>query len=220
MDTCYNYDHDGVSNPWQCTVSLGDGVTVGSHSLALLSVSLGIGNGVGSGDPVSSHFKGVRSNGTIRTGAHDFTRGQWVIRPYLTGELLAVYSEDGRGSVQWTSQWKGLVGQSLVWWTAEVPRFAPPADGAYAVLLDASGMGRGHAYINGNDLGKYWLITPKGSAYPTQWLYHIPPDWINWEGSNWLTLGEELGGDPTSVRIVISQMLPKQPSAQPHVQME
>ena len=170
MDTCYDDAHDGWSNPWQCSVSLGKyGVSIGAHSLAILSVSLGVGNGVGSDDPINGHYKGVKPNGTIRTAAHDFTHGEWVIRPYLTGEWLAVFTQEGMGTVLWTDEWKALVGQPLVWWTAEVPKFAAPAEGAYAVLLDVTGMGRGHAYINGHDLGRYWTIKGQGSNYPTQW---------------------------------------------------
>lgn len=67
---------------------------------------------------------------------------------------------------------------------------------------------RGHCYINGHDIGRYWLI-PAADGLPTQLLYHIPPDWLNWgEGAvNTVTVSEELGAvDPSQVRVVVSQM--------------
>lgn len=79
-------------------------------------------------------------------------------------------------------------------------------------------MTRGHAYVNGYDIGRYWLVKgrcdtlpPIGGGCteydldscnkPTQWLYHVPPDWLN-EGDNLLTLFEEVDGDPSQINII------------------
>jgi hypothetical protein len=40
------------------------------------------------------------------------------------------------------------------------------------------GMNRGHAFVNGHDIGRYWLLEGSRSGYPTQWLYHLPQDWL------------------------------------------
>jgi hypothetical protein len=49
----------------------------------------------------------------------------------------------------------------------------------------------------------------KGGEYPTQWLYHVPQDWVHLGGVNRVTLIEELGGDPSNVTMLLSQMQPK-----------
>ena len=235
---CYNYDHAWTTNKWQCRVPLGR-TTAGTHSLSLLSISLGIENGtlththtllrsvlctrlielrlsplmwccacVGMDPeevPYLDHFKGVAAGGQVRTAATDFTSGAWVHRPYLTGEFLALYTAEGWGSVPWTSQWKGLVGRPLVWWTAAIPSFDVPTTGQWSLLVDLRGLGRGHFYVNGHDGGRYWLVQGKGSQYPTQWLYHVPQDWLL-GADNRITIIEELGGDPSQVQFVISQM--------------
>ena len=65
-------------------------------------------------------------------------------------------------------------------------------------------MGRGHIYLNGMDLGRYWLIEVDG--IPVQQYYFLPPDLI--QDTNLLTLIEELGApDPSKVALVDSTML-------------
>ena len=207
--SCYNADHGWTTTKWQCQVVLG-AVTVGSHTLSLVSVSLGIENGMNPEEvPYEAHYKGIQTSGSVKTAANDLSQGVWVHRPYLTGEWLALFTAEGRGSVQWQGQWQGLIGQPLVWWSAPMPPLLLPTSGQWSLLIDLTGMGRGHVYINGHDAGHYWLIAGKGSQYPTQWLYHIPQDWLIEGGPNRVTLIEELGGDPTRVKFVVSQMLPK-----------
>ena len=75
------------------------------------------------------------------------------------------------------------------------------------MLLDLNGMGRGHFYLNGHDLGKYWLV--KGpSGKPTQRYYHLPADILRFGSqNNELVLGEQLGAsDISSPRVVVSSM--------------
>jgi hypothetical protein len=74
---------------------------------------------------------------------------------------------------------------------------------------------RGHVYINGNDLGLYWLIQgvcEEKTCYchqvqfnclePIQRYYHIPSDWLMLK-NNLLTIFEDLGApSPVSVGIV------------------
>jgi len=86
------------------------------------------------------------------------------------------------------------------------------------LLIDLSSMTRGHAYVNGHDIGRYWLIKgrcdtlppigggctdydPASCNKPTQWLYHVPPDWLN-DDENLLTLFEEVDGDPSQIKII------------------
>ena len=67
-------------------------------------------------------------------------------------------------------------------------------------------MNRGHAFINGNDIGLYWLIqgvctkdppcccqqAQINCLQPTQRYYHIPADWLM-PKDNLITVFDDLG---------------------------
>eukprot|EP01043_Picozoa_sp_COSAG02_P013161 COSAG02_NODE_522_length_20749_cov_14.985278_3_plen_401_part_00 len=84
-----------------------------------------------------------------------------------------------------------------------------------SVMLDVSGMSRGHFYLNGFDLGKYWTIGPSGQG-PTQRYYQLPRSLLLSDAgeakTNLLVLADELGalgaGSVRSVRVVFSTMEP------------
>ena len=217
--TCYYPTHNWpFTAHWDCVVQLG-AVQTGKHQLSLLSVSLGIENGMDPEEiPYENHYKGVRTRGTVMLGSQDVTDGGWTLRPFLTGQWLELWSSAGHGSVLWSSQWKAARGRPLTWYRTTFPRVPLPSTGLYAVLLDLTGMGRGHAFVNGHDIGHYWLIEGGDSGYPTQSLYHVPQDWLV-DGDNSLTLIEELGGDPTAVQVLISQMLPVVNSTARHTKL-
>lgn len=43
-------------------------------------------------------------------------------------------------------------------------------------------MCRGHFYVNGRDLGRFFMINGKGQDTPTQRYYTIPKDWLYQDG--------------------------------------
>ena len=158
-------------------------------------------------DPAEKHFKGIRTTGRVTLNNQDITKGAWTQRPYLTGEYLGLPSSAGHSSVPWSSQWQAATGQPITWYYAQFDAFTAPTT-LYSVLIDLTGFMRGHCYINGHDIGRYWLI-PADDGKPTQELYHIPPDWLNWGSGaiNTVTVLEELGAvDPSQVRVVVSQL--------------
>ncbi len=69
------------------------------------------------------------------------------------------------------------------------------------------------AWLNGRCIGRYWLapgtgkpeewllqaVYQEGEGLPTQRYYHLPADWLLEQ--NVLVLFEEVGGDPTQVRL-------------------
>ncbi|KAL9370086.1 hypothetical protein Peur_041285 [Populus x canadensis] len=89
------------------------------------------------------------------------------------------------------------------------------------VVVDLLGMGKGLAWVNGNNIGRYWPsfiaegdcnLEPcdyRGSydsskclsncGHPTQRWYHVPRSFLNDTGDNTLVLFEEFGGNPSSV---------------------
>jgi|EP01046_Picozoa_sp_COSAG06_P011004 hypothetical protein len=84
-----------------------------------------------------------------------------------------------------------------------------------SVMLDVSGISRGHFYLNGIDLGKYWTVGPSGQG-PTQRYYQLPRSLLVSDAdgakTNLLVLADELGalaaGSARGVRVVLSTMHP------------
>jgi len=183
-------------------------VDSGEFTLALVSISLGIENGMGSDEvPFVNHHKGIRSDGNVTIGDVDLTHQQWYITPYLAGEYAGV-QHGSANIVPWSDDWQSYVNQPLIWYRTTFPAILLPSQGLYSVLIDMTGMGRGHMYINGHDLGRYWLIEGGNTGLPTQRLYHLPQDWLSNNGNdNTFVILEELGSSNVStVEIVISQM--------------
>ena len=174
----------------------------GSHSLVLLSESLGFSNGMAAGS--TRKTKGII--GSVHLGSIDLTHGEWTMRPKLAGENLEVYTAAGGKEVIWKSSWRSVSGESLVWYRAS---FATPVGDA-PLVLNMTGLGRGHFYLNGNDLGRYWtLLKNDGSQRPTQALYTVPVSWLSPVGAtNLLVVGEILGAtDVSRVQLLASKMV-------------
>ncbi len=54
-----------------------------------------------------------------------------------------------------------------VWWTCDFPIPRAPAP----FFLPTHGLSKGHAWLNGRALGRYWEIGPQHSLYvPHSWL--------------------------------------------------
>ena len=167
--------------------------------LTILSVSLGL------TFAVEANFieqKGIV--GKVSINGADITNQIWSHRPKLTGEILRVYTNDGSEQVHWNSDYKKYTNTSLTWFktTFTVEEYSDD----YSLLLHLVGFGRGHFYVNGIDLGRYWLIKMVGSSKYVQEYYFIPPDVVK-HGPNLLVIGEELGApDPSKATLVLSTM--------------
>lgn len=112
--------------------------------------------------------------GTVYLGSDDLTHAGWSMRPGLTGEALKVYTAAGGAKVTWNREFQSS--RPLTWFKA--PFNTPDTAPGEVVLLRASGIQRGDAYVNGNVLGMYWNLQGKETSAPTQELYHIPPDFL------------------------------------------
>jgi len=148
--------------------------------------------------------KGI--TGKISFGTTDITDGKWIMKPYLAGEILQVYTDKGSQKVTWSSDLSKA--GPVTWYQTEItiPSTLPSNS---VLLLDAIGLGRGHAFFNGFDLGRYWtLVMNDGSGKPTQRLYLIPQDVIV-VGKNVLTLIEVSGAtDVMKPRLILRKMVP------------
>jgi hypothetical protein len=142
----------------------------------------------------------------------------WEHQKGLVGEYFQIYTEQGSSKVDWDSQWTKGINKPITWFQArfDLDHLVREDTNSNPVLLDAQGLNRGHAFVNGNDLGLYWLIqgvcqttTPCCCQHaqinclkPTQRYYHIPSDWLM-SKNNLITIFDDLGApSPGSVGLV------------------
>lgn len=186
----------------------------GKNEIALLSMTVGLQNAgsfyewVGAG-VTSVKIKGF-NNGTIDLSAHN-----WTYKIGVQGEHLGLYKEDGLSNITWVSTSEPPKNQPLTWYKAIVD--PPPGD--EPIGLDMIHMGKGLAWLNGEEIGRYWprkspthgcvkecnyrgKFDPDkcntGCGEPTQRWYHVPRSWFKPSG-NVLVIFEEKGGDPLKI---------------------
>ncbi|XP_057787718.1 beta-galactosidase 10 [Salvia miltiorrhiza] len=188
----------------------------GKNEIALLSMTVGLQNAgafyewVGAG-PTSVKIVGIK-NGTV-----NLSNSKWAYKIGLRGELLRIYDTNHLNSVNWESTLRPPKHQPLTWYKALVD--SPP--GQEPVGLDMIHMGKGLAWLNGNEIGRYWprkasphekcvqqcdyrgRFMPNkcntGCGEATQRWYHVPRSWFKPSG-NVLVIFEEKGGDPSKIR--------------------
>jgi len=197
--TADDHTHSGFAITQK--ISLGQ-LSAGNHVLQILSENIGYDNGMGSGS--TQKTKGI--TGKVLLGTQDITNLRWINRPSLAGEVLQVFTDAGSKNITWSSDLSKA--GPVTWYRAEITisRALAANEG---LLLDANGLGRGHAYFNGLDLGRYWTILMNdGSGNPTQRYYHIPSDLVV-VGTNVLTLSEiEGASDSSKSRLILRSWVP------------
>uniref|UniRef100_A0A6N2MX78 Beta-galactosidase n=1 Tax=Salix viminalis TaxID=40686 RepID=A0A6N2MX78_SALVM len=105
------------------------------------------------------------------------------------------------------------VGSAMTWYKTT---FQAPS-GTEPVVVDLQGMGKGHAWVNGNSLGRFWpTLTAdpngcdgkcdyRGQYKENKCLYHVPRSFLN-NGPNTLILFEEIGGNPSNVSFQLQRL--------------
>ncbi|KAK9081260.1 hypothetical protein Syun_030623 [Stephania yunnanensis] len=113
----------------------------------------------------------------------------------------------------------GEIGLSASLWTYQTYVDAP--DGIVPVALDFESMGKGQAWVNGHNIGRFWsLVAPKNGCQETcdyrgaynenkcakncrklsQKWYHVPRSWLK-SSDNLLVIFEETGGNPLGISV-------------------
>jgi hypothetical protein len=135
----------------------------------------------------------------------------WTMQAGLLGERLGVFGPAGELAT-WKPLTRASVGKPLQWYRVNFDR-PTGAEADAPLAVDLTGMNKGMVYLNGHCLERYWLIptsvepaawmlekcTTLPLGLPTQRYYHLPAQWL--QPRNTLTLFEELGGDPASVKL-------------------
>ncbi|GLE06217.1 hypothetical protein PINS_up015459 [Pythium insidiosum] len=135
--------------------------------------------------------------------------------PSLVGEQRQIFLRDHSDRVPWkpfhpidAPRQRFMTWYRTKFRLARPPKqsHSPPVEETTAILLDGLGLTRGRTFLNGQDLGRHWLIKGSNAKF-IQRYYHVPPDWLREDGENDLVLFDELGGSPRDVSIVLSSMV-------------
>lgn len=120
-------------------------------------------------------------------------RGAWAFTPWTLPEdddyIKGADATNGDGPAYFRGQFNVK--------HTDVPLWLEPRD-----------MSKGQAYLNGHNLGRYWMHTRDGSDMPPQRLYYLPEPWLKTDAPNILTLFDEHGRSPSRCRLVYNAMGP------------
>ncbi|XP_043696444.1 beta-galactosidase 7-like [Telopea speciosissima] len=191
----------------------------GVNLISLLSVTVGLTNYGSFFDLVPSGIVGgpvqLIGSGNV---TKDISLNEWSYKIGLNGENKQFYGDNLSRKNKWTSE--GLpINRPMTWYKTT---FKAPL-GRNPVVIDMQGMSKGHAWINGHSLGRFWPTmiaqAPKGYSCsdtcdyrgnyhdhkcfsncgnPSQRWYHVPRSFLSDE-DNTLVLFDEMGGNPTQV---------------------
>ena len=202
--------HFHSHGPIVLSVGIGS-LSKGSHTISILSESLGYGNLIGRwGAETGAKTKGI--TGDVILHADDVEKKfnmslvdgrSWQSFPGLHGEAVA-----GKEGVTRESLSTNLMighSSSPTWSSAlfDTPRYDPSIQSLFLHVTN----GRGHLWLNGFDLGRYWNITQAEApeAY-SQEYYFLPYDYLQTGGNlNEIVLFDAFGSNHrSSSRLVLS----------------
>ncbi|EPS74283.1 beta-galactosidase, partial [Genlisea aurea] len=168
---------------------------IGLNHISILAMTVGLPN---SGAFMERRFAGPRAitiQGTM-AGNLDITRTQWSQQVGVNGENAQVFTEEGSKKVTWSSS--SLKGGTPITW---YKTYFDAPEGRHPVAVNMTSMGKGMIWVNGRNIGRYWVsyLSPLGK--PTQEEYHIPRSYLK-PKNNLMVVFEEIGGNPEEIKIV------------------
>ncbi|CAL1398132.1 unnamed protein product [Linum trigynum] len=188
----------------------------GKNEISLLGITVGLPTAGPRYEWIPAGLTSVVIKG-LNNGPVDLSKNTWTYKIGLEGEKLAIYTPGGMNRVNWVATPKVPKMQPLTWYKTIVD----PPTGDEPVGLDMLYMGKGLAWLNGEEIGRYWpRKSPKngkcveqcdyrgkfmpdkcltGCGKPTQRWYHVPRSWFKPSG-NTLVIFEERGGEPTKIK--------------------
>ncbi|KAL9682838.1 hypothetical protein QQ045_014648 [Rhodiola kirilowii] len=189
----------------------------GTNQIALLSVAVGLQNIGGHFETWETGILGPVVLYGLDDGRRDLSGHKWTYQIGLKGEAMNLESENALSASEWMES-SLLAGRQppLTWHKATFD--APGGDDP--VALDMNGMGKGQIWINEKSIGRYWTTLATGNCSecsynqtfrpprcqvgcgkPTQRWYHVPQSWLK-PTMNRVVIFEELGGDPSRIKLV------------------
>ncbi|XP_009790181.1 beta-galactosidase 15-like [Nicotiana sylvestris] len=199
----------------------------GRNHISLLSATIGLQNYGAHFDTVQSGIPGpveiIGKNGD-ESVIKDLSSHKWSYKVDLNGINNKLFSGNPKfENGQWFSQ-DVPINRMMTWYKTT---FKAPL-GNDPVVVDFQGLGKGHAWINGESIGRYWPSylaeeegcstdlcdyrgkygpdkCASGCGEPTQRWYHVPRSFLK-SDENTLVLFEEFGGNPSLVNFQTVQV--------------
>lgn len=169
----------------------------GQNTLCVLADGLGLIKGdwqIGKGQ--EHEKKGIYGPVTLTPdgGCYQIEVSRWRFQGTLHGEREGWHLPT---SQTWESHARAAVGNegAPVRWHRATFTLNAPLDTATPLLVRLAGMGKGVLWLNGRNLGRYWV-----EAGP-QTNYYAPEPWLN-VGENMLVLAETEGNTPEGISLV------------------
>jgi len=91
-----------------------------------------------------------------------------------------------------------------IWWRATFT--ADRID--RALFFDATGLSKGQLFLNGHNVGRYFVASHAGKPVPPQSLYDLPAQWLNPGQTNELLIFDEHGFTPTKAKLTYTPPKP------------
>ncbi|XVE53944.1 hypothetical protein DITRI_Ditri03aG0042900 [Diplodiscus trichospermus] len=194
----------------------------GKNLITFLSVTVGLANYGEWFDQVETGIKApvelIVKKGN-NTTVKDLSSNKWSYKVGMDGITNKFFQTDCLSTVKWASD-SLPINRNFTWYKATFK--APLGNGP--VVLDLLGLGKGVAWVNGHDIGRYWpshipdmKLCDKAASdcdyrgkygdrrcrtncgEPSQRWYHVPRSFLK-DGENTLVLFEEFGGNPLAVQ--------------------
>ncbi|EFA80090.1 glycoside hydrolase family 35 protein [Heterostelium album PN500] len=189
-------------------ITLNSTIGVGGHTLQVLHTKVGL---VNYAEHMEATVAGIFEPVTL--DSVDISSNGWSMKPFVQGETLQLYNPNHSGSVQWTN----VTGNPpLTWYKFN---FNLELSSNMSLALDMLGMTKGMIFVNGYNIGRYWLalaygcnpctyqggyspsMCQLGCGEPSQQYYHVPTDWLM-NGENEIVIFEEVYGNPEAITLV------------------
>ncbi|KAJ4885015.1 beta-galactosidase 15 [Raphanus sativus] len=189
----------------------------GRNVIALLSITVGLANYGAFFESKPAGITGpifINGRNGDETIAKDLSAHKWSYKTGLNGFENQLFRTESMS--KWSVE-SVPFNRTMTWYKAT---FKAPL-GNDPVVVDLMGLGKGTAWVNGNNIGRYWPAFISGEngcsakcnyrgpyhaekcltncGEPTQRWYHVPRSFLNAEGDNTLVLFEEMGGNPLLV---------------------
>ena len=180
-------------------------ISRGSHTLSLLSENFGYLNLIGRwGGSTKAKTKGITGDVILGTTGMNMSLvdgREWRSKAGLHGEGLSLQKRSPfdshlrhvRSDTSTSPQWSSTL--------FHTPKYDPTSK---ALFLDIRA-GRGHFWLNGKDLGRFWNITRGDSDQLSQQYYMLPDDYLYQDDSlNELVFFDAFGGTKRDISLVLS----------------
>ncbi|KAB2623580.1 beta-galactosidase 15-like [Pyrus ussuriensis x Pyrus communis] len=192
-----------------------------NNDLSLLSVTVGLQNygqffdevDVGIHGPVQLIARAENGTQVMK----DLSKNEWTYKVGIDGIHKGMYKITGHQAAKYKWNTRDIPNERMFTWyktTFKAPLGTDP-------VVDLMGLGKGHAWVNGKSIGRYWpsyssdelgcsptcnyrgAYTDKkcltNCGLPSQRWYHVPRSFLQAD-DNVLVLFEEFGGEPNNVK--------------------